>query len=230
MLMLGNVRVSGITTWKRDAGWCRMNKGSIAKKGWRSESLLYVGSGRGDTEMLILLKCSVQNVCKVKSDRTVFILEKMNWNETLNLKDAPLYSLNPNECWWLFMHGVSALKSLTMQVLNNMAAFIALPSILQRILQVSFWGEKHNKQTFTKLCHSVMGKSWTYSWCGSSFCQVIWWSDSKYSSKHSVGESHKLGSVTWRAWQCQEMWEHTDLCEDNWGNFCKPKEILSRRL
>uniref|UniRef100_A0A8C9EXG6 VPS8 subunit of CORVET complex n=1 Tax=Pavo cristatus TaxID=9049 RepID=A0A8C9EXG6_PAVCR len=30
----------------------------------------------------------------------------------------------------------TALKSLTMQVLNNMAAFIALPSILQRILQV----------------------------------------------------------------------------------------------
>uniref|UniRef100_A0A8C9EVV6 Vacuolar protein sorting-associated protein 8 homolog n=1 Tax=Pavo cristatus TaxID=9049 RepID=A0A8C9EVV6_PAVCR len=31
----------------------------------------------------------------------------------------------------------TALKSLTMQVLNNMAAFIALPSILQRILQVT---------------------------------------------------------------------------------------------
>uniref|UniRef100_A0A8C3V811 Vacuolar protein sorting-associated protein 8 homolog n=1 Tax=Catharus ustulatus TaxID=91951 RepID=A0A8C3V811_CATUS len=34
-----------------------------------------------------------------------------------------------------------ALKSLTMQVLNNMAAFIALPSILQRILQDPVYGK-----------------------------------------------------------------------------------------
>uniref|UniRef100_A0A8C3Q2Q7 VPS8 subunit of CORVET complex n=1 Tax=Chrysolophus pictus TaxID=9089 RepID=A0A8C3Q2Q7_CHRPC len=36
---------------------------------------------------------------------------------------------------------LSALKSLTMQVLNNMAAFIALPSILQRILQDPVYGK-----------------------------------------------------------------------------------------
>lgn len=170
---------------------CRLRKvsGSVTKKGWRSKSLLYVGSGRGGTEMLTLLKCFVQNVHKVKSDRTVSILEKMNWNKAPNLKDAPLYSLNPNECRWLFMHGISALKSLTMQVLNNMAAFIPLPLILQRILQVSFWGEKHSKQTFTKLCYSVTGKSWTHSWCGSNFCQMNWLSGSKQFSERSVGES-----------------------------------------
>uniref|UniRef100_A0A663LYA0 VPS8 subunit of CORVET complex n=1 Tax=Athene cunicularia TaxID=194338 RepID=A0A663LYA0_ATHCN len=36
---------------------------------------------------------------------------------------------------------LAALKSLTMQVLNNMAAFIALPSILQRILQDPVYGK-----------------------------------------------------------------------------------------
>uniref|UniRef100_A0A8C3Y912 VPS8 subunit of CORVET complex n=1 Tax=Catharus ustulatus TaxID=91951 RepID=A0A8C3Y912_CATUS len=36
---------------------------------------------------------------------------------------------------------LQALKSLTMQVLNNMAAFIALPSILQRILQDPVYGK-----------------------------------------------------------------------------------------
>lgn len=188
MLTLGNFRVSGIIAWTRDAGWEKW-VAVLQRKAEDLKVLLYVGSGRGGTEMLTLLKCFVQNVHKVKSDRTVSILEKMNWNKAPNLKDAPLYSLNPNECRWLFMHGISALKSLTMQVLNNMAAFIPLPLILQRILQVSFWGEKHSKQTFTKLCYSVTGKSWTHSWCGSNFCQMNWLSGSKQFSERSVGES-----------------------------------------
>uniref|UniRef100_A0A8C3LXG7 Vacuolar protein sorting-associated protein 8 homolog n=1 Tax=Chrysolophus pictus TaxID=9089 RepID=A0A8C3LXG7_CHRPC len=41
----------------------------------------------------------------------------------------------------VFLLFFSSLKSLTMQVLNNMAAFIALPSILQRILQDPVYGK-----------------------------------------------------------------------------------------
>ncbi|KAK4820172.1 hypothetical protein QYF61_021444, partial [Mycteria americana] len=51
------------------------------------------------------------------------------------------YSLNRNELLVAFMFDISALKSLTMQVLNNMAAFIGLPSILQRILQDPVYGK-----------------------------------------------------------------------------------------
>uniref|UniRef100_A0A803XK21 RING-type domain-containing protein n=1 Tax=Meleagris gallopavo TaxID=9103 RepID=A0A803XK21_MELGA len=45
--------------------------------------------------------------------------------------------LSPSIPYW----HISTLKSLTMQVLNNMAAFIALPSILQRILQDPVYGK-----------------------------------------------------------------------------------------
>uniref|UniRef100_A0A8C9EVH1 VPS8 subunit of CORVET complex n=1 Tax=Pavo cristatus TaxID=9049 RepID=A0A8C9EVH1_PAVCR len=55
----------------------------------------------------------------------------------------------------------TALKSLTMQVLNNMAAFIALPSILQRILQTGSESalDPQQIQAFDQLCRLNRGTS-----------------------------------------------------------------------
>lgn len=73
-------------------------------------------------------------MCRRKNIKAVFTLE-IKLSSFVRL--ISLYSVNPNELLVACVFDISALKSLTMQVLNNMAAFIALPSILQRILQVS---------------------------------------------------------------------------------------------
>uniref|UniRef100_A0A8D2MQQ4 VPS8 subunit of CORVET complex n=1 Tax=Zonotrichia albicollis TaxID=44394 RepID=A0A8D2MQQ4_ZONAL len=58
------------------------------------------------------------------------------WFPLLEAMMSPQKSSGSSQC----PHSES-LKSLTMQVLNNMAAFIALPSILQRILQDPVYGK-----------------------------------------------------------------------------------------
>uniref|UniRef100_A0A2K5NYU7 Vacuolar protein sorting-associated protein 8 homolog n=1 Tax=Cercocebus atys TaxID=9531 RepID=A0A2K5NYU7_CERAT len=69
--------------------------------------------------------------------------------ETIALCQRNSHNLNQQQpCTWpdIVAHTrnpstLGALKSLTMQVLNSMAAFIALPSILQRILQDPVYGK-----------------------------------------------------------------------------------------
>ncbi|NXH32418.1 VPS8 protein, partial [Myiagra hebetior] len=58
------------------------------------------------------------------------------WFPLLEAMMSPQKSSGSSQCPYS-----ESLKSLTMQVLNNMAAFIALPSILQRILQDPVYGK-----------------------------------------------------------------------------------------
>ncbi|XP_050184016.1 vacuolar protein sorting-associated protein 8 homolog isoform X2 [Myiozetetes cayanensis] len=58
------------------------------------------------------------------------------WFPLLEAMMSPQKSSGSSQCRYS-----ESLKSLTMQVLNNMAAFIALPSILQRILQDPVYGK-----------------------------------------------------------------------------------------
>ncbi|KAJ8793909.1 hypothetical protein J1605_019173 [Eschrichtius robustus] len=75
--------------------------------------------------------------CVVHLSSVPFPVDKALWFPLLEAMMAP-QKLSSSAAPHLHSE---ALKSLTMQVLNNMAAFIALPSILQRILQDPVYGK-----------------------------------------------------------------------------------------
>ncbi|XP_053326950.1 vacuolar protein sorting-associated protein 8 homolog isoform X2 [Spea bombifrons] len=134
------------------------------------ESLAYLLEKKGDIEaafqvMLTRLKCMLSALTKdsvdspgLKQETTITCVEK-TLLETISLCERTAHTLNQQQreaLWFPLLEAMmspqkllssyscqlysESLKSMTMEVLNSMAPYIPLPSILQRILQDPVYG------------------------------------------------------------------------------------------
>uniref|UniRef100_A0A8B9CUX8 Vacuolar protein sorting-associated protein 8 homolog n=1 Tax=Anser brachyrhynchus TaxID=132585 RepID=A0A8B9CUX8_9AVES len=128
--------------------YCRLEETiQITQKHQLHEASSYLLEKKGDIHGAFLVMLE-----RLQSSEQLPLLENIEDTlmKTIALCQRNSHNLNQQQqeaLWFPLLEAMmspqklSALKSLTMQVLNNMAAFIALPSILQRILQDPVYGK-----------------------------------------------------------------------------------------
>uniref|UniRef100_U3I7K3 Vacuolar protein sorting-associated protein 8 homolog n=1 Tax=Anas platyrhynchos platyrhynchos TaxID=8840 RepID=U3I7K3_ANAPP len=139
---------------------CRLEETiQITQKHQLHEASSYLLEKKGDIHGAFLVMLEVLYTLHRPQDSKVHLIKCKNIEDTL-MKTIALcqrnsHNLNQQQqeaLWFPLLEAMMSpqklsgssqypLKSLTMQVLNNMAAFIALPSILQRILQDPVYGK-----------------------------------------------------------------------------------------
>uniref|UniRef100_A0A8C3EHX0 Vacuolar protein sorting-associated protein 8 homolog n=1 Tax=Corvus moneduloides TaxID=1196302 RepID=A0A8C3EHX0_CORMO len=145
--------------------YCRLEETiQITQKHQLHEASSYLLEKKGDIHGAFLVMLEVQysqllNVALLPSEPSLLENIKDTLMKTIALCQRNSHSLDQQQreaLWFPLLEAMmspqkssgssqcpysESLKSLTMQVLNNMAAFIALPSILQRILQDPVYGK-----------------------------------------------------------------------------------------
>uniref|UniRef100_A0A8C2U6X5 Vacuolar protein sorting-associated protein 8 homolog n=1 Tax=Coturnix japonica TaxID=93934 RepID=A0A8C2U6X5_COTJA len=139
--------------------YCRLEETiQITQKHQLHEASSYLLEKKGDIHgaFLVMLEVQYSGILNVaflpECSAELPLLESIEDTlmKTIALCQRNSHNLNQQQreaLWFPLLEAMmspqklSALKSLTMQVLNNMAAFIALPSILQRILQDPVYGK-----------------------------------------------------------------------------------------
>uniref|UniRef100_A0A8C3EIJ0 VPS8 subunit of CORVET complex n=1 Tax=Corvus moneduloides TaxID=1196302 RepID=A0A8C3EIJ0_CORMO len=123
--------------------YCRLEETiQITQKHQLHEASSYLLEKKGDIHGAFLVMLEVQysqllNVALLPCHAISMVAcAQALWFPLLEAMMSPQKSSGSSQCPYS-----ESLKSLTMQVLNNMAAFIALPSILQRILQDPVYGK-----------------------------------------------------------------------------------------